>query len=155
MSKDTPTAGFILGDLLNAVYWIDESLQVSLTEAGYERVSRTWSMIFLNIANGVTRPIKIAANVGVSRQAMHKTLEEMQSKGLVEIYPDPNDKRATAVRFSARATALQLAAIEALQHIEGQLVYRIGKKRLTALKDALGADWGDLVHWHPDTSSNS
>ncbi len=153
MSKGTPTAGFILGDLLNAVYWIDESLQVSLTDAGFERVSRTWSMIFLNIANGVTRPIHIAANVGVSRQAMHKTLEEMQSRGLIEIYPDPDDGRANAVRFSARATALQLAAIEALQFIEAELARRIGKRRLSALKEALGADWGELVHWQPKKPS--
>ena len=135
----------LLGDLLNAVYWVDESLQLSLDKAGFDRVPRSWSMIMINLSNGVTRPIKIANNMGVSRQAIHKTLEDMQSRGLVEIKPDPSDGRATVVRVSPKAREIQQAATQSLQEIEHALGQRIGANKLKALKAALREDWGDKV----------
>ncbi len=135
----------LLGALLDAVYWVDESLQESLLERGFKRIPRTWSMVMINIANGVQRPIRIADNIGVSRQAMQKTLRDMSDSGLIDITPDPSDRRATSVSFSARGRPIQQAATEILGLVEQALEERLGARRLEQLHDALERDWGPLV----------
>jgi DNA-binding MarR family transcriptional regulator len=136
---------FLLRSLLHAVYWVDESLQSSMEASGLTRIPRSWSLVLVNLADGVTRPTKLAQNIGVSRQAMHKTLEEMARQGLIDVRQDPQDKRANIVAFSRKAERLQRAALSALAHIESELAARIGGDKLDALKDALASDWGPLI----------
>ena len=57
-SAQTERGQSLLGALLQAVYWADESLQESLLASGFERIPRTWSMVMVNISNGVKRPIR-------------------------------------------------------------------------------------------------
>ena len=102
-------------------------------------------MVMVNIANGVHRPIAIAKNIGVSRQAMQKTLQDMSAAELIDIMPDPSDKRATIVNFSPRGRPIQEAATDILGDIEMVLTKRIGKAKLNRLHEALETDWGDLA----------
>ncbi len=135
----------LLGALLQAVYWADESLQESLLASGFERIPRTWSMVMVNISNGVKRPIRIAENVGISRQAIQKTLQEMSQAGLIDITPDPEDRRATIVSFSPRGRPIQEAARYIMGEIERELEQRVGRKQVKQLHDTLERDWGALV----------
>jgi len=135
---------FLLKDLLAAVYWLDESLQAHLEASGWPRTSRTKSMILINVADGVTRPIQIAGNLGVSRQAVHLALAELERDGLVRLEPDPDDRRAKRVRFSddPRGARMRGDALRALARIEGELARRIGPTLHRSLCRALRADRG-------------
>lgn len=136
---------FLLKDLLHAVYWFDESLQNHLEGAGWPRVSRTKSMILINIADGVTRPIQIAANLGISRQAVHLALGELEQQGLVRVVPDPDDRRAKQVLFSDDPSGIEMRdeALRALHRLEDHLERRVGKAGYAQLRNALRLDWGD------------
>ncbi len=144
---DQPPQDFLLRHLLHAVYWFDDGLQDHLEAAGWPRTSRTKSMILINVADGVTRPIQIAANLGITRQAVHLALEELRKDGLVEMAPDPEDGRAKLVRFAPgkRGDAMRNDALASLQRIESTLKARIGAKRYDALKTIMAADWGESV----------
>ena len=144
-SVQTERKQSLLGALLQAVYWADESLQESLLASGFERIPRTWSMVMVNISNGVRRPIRIAENVGISRQAIQKTLREMSHAGLIDIIPDPEDRRATVVSFSPRGRPIQEAARHIMGEIERELEQRVGRKQVQQLHDTLEKDWGALV----------
>jgi len=144
-SAQTERRQSLLGALLQAVYWADESLQESLLASGFERIPRTWSMVMVNISNGVRRPIRIAENVGISRQAIQKTLREMSHAGLIDIIPDPEDRRATVVSFSPRGRPIQEAARHIMGEIERELEQRVGRKQVQQLHDTLEKDWGALV----------
>ncbi len=135
---------FLLKDLLHAVYWFDESLQSHLEAAGWARMSRTKSMIMINVADGVTRPIQIAANIGISRQAVHLALAELERDGLVWLEPDPDDKRAKRVRYSddPRGIRMRDDALRTLHRLEDVLEQRVGPARYRQLCQALRADWG-------------
>ena len=135
----------LLGALLQAVYWADESLQESLLASGFERIPRTWSMVMVNISNGVKRPIRSAENVVISRQDIQKTLKEMSQAGLIDITPDPEDRRATIVSFSPRGRPIQEAARYIMGEIERELEQRVGRKQVQQLHDTLERDWGALV----------
>ncbi len=135
---------FLLKDLLHAVYWFDESLQNHLEAAGWPRMSRTKSMIMINIADGVTRPIHIAANLGISRQAVHLALAELEQEGLVWLEPDPEDRRAKRVRYSddPRGIKMRDDALRSLHQVEEQLEARVGTEAYRQLCKVLRADWG-------------
>jgi DNA-binding MarR family transcriptional regulator len=102
-------------------------------------------MVMVNISNGVKRPIRIAENVGISRQAIQKTLREMSHAGLIDIIRDPEDRRATIVSFSPRGQPIQEAARNVMGQIERELEQRVGKKQVQQLHETLERDWGALV----------
>lgn len=137
---------YLMRGLLHAFYWCDEGLQNSLRAAGYPGVSRTKSMIMVNISDGITRPSDLARNIGISRQAIQQTLVDMEREGLVSLVVDPNDGRAKIVKFSRRGTGIGKAANKALAEIEAELGRRIGTKAVKQLKKILFTDWGPVVN---------
>jgi len=132
----------LMVDLLSAVYWFDEALQAGLTAKGWSQVTRVQSLVLANIASGVHRATQLARNLGVSRQAISQTLAEMETRGLISMTLDPEDRRALIVDFSESSTAIRDDARHILKTIEATLAKRIGKSELKALKDATSADWG-------------
>lgn len=146
---------FLMRGLLHCFYWCDEGLQNSLRAAGMPSLSRTKSMIMVNISNGITRPSDLARNLGVSRQAIQQTLVEMERKGLVRLVPDPSDGRAKIVRFSRRGSGIGKAAFAAMNAVEAELAERLGAESVCQLKEVLYRDWGPVVEAEPGPAGES
>lgn len=104
------------------------------------------------IADGVTRPIQIAANLGISRQAVHLALAELEADGLVCMEPDPDDRRAKRVRYSddPRGQRMRDDALRALHQVEAQLEKRVGVVLYRQLCRGLRSDWGRALVPGPD-----
>ncbi len=124
-------------DLMRTFYWFDEQLRARLAQRGWDGITRTQSLVLANVANGVTRPSRIAENLGVTRQAMSQLLSEMAARGLVDLLPDPDDRRAQRVVSSASGEAIREAARSTLRELEQELEDRVGAKAMTALRAAL------------------
>ena len=75
--EDHPPEVLMRG-LLRAYYWMDESLQNGLQQAGYQPRTRTQTMILINISNGITRAAELARVLGVSRQAIQQQINELE-----------------------------------------------------------------------------
>lgn len=133
----------LMMNLVSAIYWFDEALQSRLEDLGYPGLGRTQSLLLANIAAGEQRAIRIARNLGVTRQAISQILGELEARGIVTVSTDPHDRRARIVEFHPSATALRKAASAVLVEMEETLGERIGTARLEALRDALAANWGD------------
>jgi len=133
---------FLMIDLLNAYYWMDEALQVGLKERGWNDVTRSQSLILANITFGVRRASHLARNLGITRQAISQMLAEMERKGLLQSETDPADGRAQIVNFDDSSQSIRDDAMELLSNIETEVADRIGKKRFKALIEALQVDWG-------------
>jgi len=143
---------YLFKDLLNAVYWFDESLQLHNQAAGYPAMSRSKSLIMLSIAEGMERPIQIAEKIGLTRQGVHLALKELEADGLVSIEDDPHDRRAKRVFFSEddKRDGMRLFARDALRRIEDVLAQRVGQGNFETFRKVLQADWGDYVS--PETT---
>jgi DNA-binding MarR family transcriptional regulator len=136
--------GSLLSSLLIALHWIDDSLQARLEAAGWPRVNFSKSMVMANLLNGVSRPADLARNLGVSRQAIFRTLAEMTQDGLVVVQDDPHDRRAKIVSFNSGASELMRDALRALAAIQDDLALRLGRAELDHLIATLARDWGPL-----------
>lgn len=134
---------FLMMNLLSAVYWFDEALQAALKEAGISNVTRAQSMLIANISAGESRATRIARNLGVTRQAISLMIAELEGRGLVEVVPDPDDRRARIVRFPEQATETRRAASAILNYLEVALVERLGLPTYHGLRDAMMKDWGE------------
>ena len=80
---DHPPQEALMRGLLRAYYWMDESLQNGLQQAGYQPRTRTQTMILINISNGITRAAELARVLGVSRQAIQQQINELEQDEIV------------------------------------------------------------------------
>jgi DNA-binding MarR family transcriptional regulator len=147
--KNKPDSGnvdeseFLMRLLFDAYYWFDESLQRSMQAQNIPPLSRSQSMVMICLVEGITRPSALARKLRVSRQAMQKTLADLEAKGYLRLEPDPEDRRAKHVRLSKIGIQRQNSARVYLRNLEQELRTRLGARTVTALSDALQADWGD------------
>ena len=125
--------------------WLDEGLQSRLHDQGWPDVSRPQWMVMTNIVSGIVRPSDIARNIGVSRQAIHSTIGQMVRLGIVQLEPDPGDRRHMIVSLTAVGTQMRQDAQRAMDAMTAQFAARLGQPQFDALLAALDADWGDNI----------
>lgn len=123
--------------------WLDEGLQARLRDRGWPGVSRPQSMVMTNIVSGIVRPSDIARNLGISRQAIHSTINQMVALGVVALEPDPDDRRHMIVSLTETGARMRQDAQCAMDALSDQLAERLGHERFTELLATLEADWGD------------
>lgn len=128
--------------LLQGFRWFDESLLNALHAAGWPQITRAHSMVFANLDPGGTRTAQIARRAGVTRQAIHQVVCDLQRLGLVELLDDPTNRTAKLVVPTARGRDSISVALAAFTDLEAELARRIGISRFAALRRALEHDWG-------------
>lgn len=128
--------------LLERFRWADRALRYRLAAKGWPEMTPAQSLVFASIDLDGTRPSELARRIGVSRQAVHQTIAELVAVDLLMLVADPDDGRAKLAVVTDAGRRNIVAAQEALAEIESTLRSRIGGDTVTALRDALGADWG-------------
>ena len=134
--------------LLQAFVWFDDGLQSFLQARGWHEVTRPQSMIMANVVIGVHKPSDIARNLGISRQAVHTTINQMVEMGMLELRDDINDRRAKIVAISEMGREMGRDADVAMAAMSAELRRRIGPKNVDNLIKAFSADWGAaMTEW--------
>ena len=83
--------------LLNYYDWFDASLQRVLESTGEKAFSKAQSSIFMNLAEGRNTAVEIARHIGVSKQAVNKTVNELVERGFLTLVTDTEDKRSKRI----------------------------------------------------------
>jgi DNA-binding MarR family transcriptional regulator len=142
--EDLPPEVLMRG-LLRAYYWMDESMQNGLIQAGFQPRTRTQTMILVNVSNGITRAAELARVLGVSRQAIQQQINELEAEDLVTQIPDPEDRRANRIVFSEHGARFMNAALASLRQAEQALAIRLGYDAVPHLRNTLASDWGPVI----------
>jgi DNA-binding MarR family transcriptional regulator len=135
--------------LLRAFRWFDESLIAALHAAGWPELTRAHSLVFAHLDTKGTRTAEIARRAGISRQAVHQTVQELQQLGLVSLVPDPSNRSAKLVVPTDRGRDSIRVAKTTLAELEDELAQRLGRDQVQALRTALEADWGPTIVGSP------
>ena len=125
--------------------WLDEGLQARLHDHGWPDVNRPQSMVMTNIVSGIVRPSDIARNLGVSRQAIHSTINQMVALGMVQLDVDPADRRHMIVSLTELGARMRKDAQRSMDALTAQIAAKLGQDKFDALLAALEADWGDNI----------
>ena len=118
------------------------ALMARLRARGYDTVTEPHLVLFGNLDCGATHAAQIAKRMRVSRQAISKTLRELQALDLVRLENDTKRRNQKVVVMTPRGMQLALDAREDLQAIEACLAEQIGKETVAALRHALEQGWG-------------
>lgn len=141
-TKSTPAADLPepLTVLLDAAaHAVFRSLIAALRTRGYDAVTDAHLVLFGNLDCGATHAAQIAQRMQVSRQAISKTLRELQSLGFVRLQDDPARRNQKLVVMTAQGEQLARDAREALHGIETSIAADIGPDALAALRRSLAA----------------
>jgi DNA-binding MarR family transcriptional regulator len=140
----------LLLSLLQGFYWCDEGLQNYLRARGWPSVTRPQSMVMANVVLGVRRPSDIARRVGVSRQAIHATINQMIALGIVALVDDPANRRVKVVAPTAQGEAMRIDAQRAMVIMAEALFQRLGKTGVLKTAHLLNEDWGPPLTFDPN-----
>lgn len=116
-----------------------------LKAAGWSEITRAQSLVLARLDPEGTRSSELARRSGVTRQAVHQTIQELAERGVLELAPDPTSQRAKLVVLTRRGKRLVVEAREIFRELEDTLAHRIGRKRVARLRRALEEDWGAPV----------
>ncbi|ODT86743.1 MarR family winged helix-turn-helix transcriptional regulator [Phenylobacterium sp. SCN 70-31] len=144
----------LLLSLLQAFYWCDESLQNYFRARGWPKVTRPQSMVMAHIVLGVNRPSEIARNMGVSRQAIHATINQMIELGIVSLADDPTNRRVKIVTPTNLGETMHIDAQQAIRMQTEELARRLGEDDLRQMSRVLGRDWGPPLLFDPPLSGS-
>ncbi|MCF3630434.1 MarR family transcriptional regulator [Thalassospiraceae bacterium LMO-SO8] len=135
-------AGNLGALLVRAFRWFEEGLAADPDTAHLPRLSGTQFMTLTSLDGGGTSIAELARRVGVTRQAMHQQIGEMEKAALVELVDSPTDRRVKLVKLSLLGRTLDRKAAQAIDALERDLSSRIGKDAVAGLRATLSADWG-------------
>lgn len=108
-------------------------------QAGAAVFRQALANLLPHIALEGTRLTELARSVGVSKQAVSQLVSEFVDQGVLELSPDPEDRRAKLVRFTPRGMDAVRHGLSVLASVEAEIAAKIGKARMRSLHEALVA----------------
>lgn len=112
-------------------------LMNKLIERGHPNLKMSFSAVLTHLAFAETRLVDIAEQAGMSKQAIGQIADEIETLGYIRRIPDPNDRRAKNLVFTAKGEHLIDQSIQALKEIEQELVKEIGTQEFEQFKHLL------------------
>ena len=110
-----------------------------LEEQGHPRIRNAHGCVFRYIDVDGSRLTDLAAQSGVTKQAVGEFVDELQQLGYVERAPDPIDGRAKIIRLTKRGRDARRAALRIFDDIEREWADRFGEDRIAELREILMA----------------
>ena len=138
-------SGYLIIPLLQGFEWFDEGLQRSLRARGWPTLTRPESMIMIHVIQEMIRPSEIARSLGLTRQAVHRTIGQICEKGLFELQSDPDDGRGSIIVLTQQGAAMRRDAQFIVASIHQVLEQRLGTKAFRELVALLERDWGPVA----------
>lgn len=121
-----------------------QTLATRLRARGYGAITEPHLVLFGNLDCGATHAAQIAQRMQVSRQAISKTLRELQGRGFLRLEDDPDRRNQKLVVMMERGIQLAFDARGELRSIEAEISDRIGADAMAALRIALEKGWGTV-----------
>lgn len=142
MDVDPPAPLTVL--LQTASRWVMRGLIAELKAKSYTGLTETHLVLLGNLDCGTTHASAVAQRIGLTRQAIYRTVKEMEAMGFLTLQDDPLRRNQKLVLMTTSGMQLALDARQALARLEETISHRIGKEAMAAFRDALQQGWGDI-----------
>ena len=105
----------------------------AVLEAGYSDLQPALAILFRYPTIADLRPSELAEQMGLSKQAMNDLLRQLESRGYVQLRPDPSDGRARLITLTERGSELMEVTRAAAHEVSEEWARIVGRKRYEAL----------------------
>jgi DNA-binding MarR family transcriptional regulator len=152
-SKDVALGPPLLGALLRMpVDEIRARMLAALHKQGFDDLIPAHLIVLRWPGPEGLRPVEIAAQAGMSKQALNYLLGQLEETGYLERVDDPDDRRSKRVRMTERGWAAGRVMRAAVGEVEREFVDAHGKKDLDRLL-ALLADLNGVLGTRPSAEA--
>ncbi len=136
MSSDAPAADFGLLFALAFRCYVTH-LHEQLAARGFSPVRSAFGPVLRNLRGRQITLSALARDLGITKQAVARVVDDMRAAGLVEQLPDPSDGRARLLALTDRGDAMVDAAIEIGTAYERRLAADLGAEPARTLRAGL------------------
>jgi DNA-binding MarR family transcriptional regulator len=118
---------------------VEAEIRAAFAEQGFDEIQPGHNSVLRHLGEDGARPSELAAKAGITRQAVTKTLDDLERLGLVEREPDPADGRGVIVRYTPRGLAALKIARTRMKQLERRYAAQVGADRWRTVRDVLEA----------------
>ena len=115
-----------------------------LRARGFDGLEAAHQNVFQYPGPEGARPSELAAELGMSKQALNYMLGELERLGYLERLPDPEDTRSKRIALTARGSAAVKTMLDAVRAVEHDWRRELGAKEFEQLR-ALLLDLNDRL----------
>jgi len=116
--------------LIALVHRADRAFQTHMVKEAHARgrtdVKPAHNMLFGIMGAEGERASSLAARAGITRQSMGEVIRDLVELGILEMVPDPKDRRAKVVRYTEEGTRFTNAGFRHIRSLEDRFTEEFG-----------------------------
>ena len=116
---------------------VQQHMLERLHERGFDDFDRAYFAVFRWPGPHGARPTDVAAQVGISKQALNYLLHELERLGYLEREPHPDDLRSKRIVLTERGVAAVGVIRDAVGEVEAAWEQQLGRERFALLRTLL------------------
>jgi DNA-binding MarR family transcriptional regulator len=105
---------------------------------GHPEVKYAHNAVFSTLNEPGARATDMAARAGITRQSMGEILREMVSLGILEMLPDPDDRRAKLVTYTKPGLEQARSGFQHIIDLETRFADEFGDEEYEIVRSVLG-----------------
>jgi DNA-binding MarR family transcriptional regulator len=117
--------------------WFAEQIMDSVRGSEYGYITPAQSRLLAHMGGKANSMAELSRKLGISRQAVHKTVAELARRGILQLKDDPDRGNSKLVVYTEKGKKVNRAGAEMIADIEKRIAERIGQRELEALKATL------------------
>jgi len=126
MSRDRPDRK----PMIALVHDADRAFQAHMVRNAHERgrpdIKPAHNHLFGILGDEGDRAANLAVRAGITRQSMGEVIRELVDLGILEMVPDPEDRRAKVVRYTAEGRRFTSSGFRHLRDLEARFEKEFG-----------------------------
>ena len=138
VTSQQPFGPPLIGALLR-IPWeaVQQQMLARLHERGFDDFDPAYLTVFRYPGPQGARPTDLAAQLGISKQALNHLLRALERRGYLAREPHPDDQRGKRIVLTERGLATVGVIREAVADMEADWAERLGPKRFAQLRNLL------------------
>jgi DNA-binding MarR family transcriptional regulator len=129
----------------------NRALQADMVQVAHRRGHRelkpAHNYVFATLADNGSRTADMATRAGVTRQSMGEVIREMVALGILEMRPDPEDRRAKLVTYTEHGRWIAGHGREHLIELEQRFADEFGPAEYETAREVIGRIAELLERW--------
>ena len=124
--------------LIALVHRLNKALQLDMVRAahhsGHTGLKNSHNAVFATLDPDGSRAADMAAQMGITRQSMGEIVRELVELGIVEMTPDPKDRRAKLVTWTEKGLRVARDGYGHILEVEDRCAEVLGTERFDELR---------------------
>ncbi len=135
--------------LLKRSDWFADEIMRGIKRSPWPYITPAQSRLLARMGGKSTSMAELGRRLAISRQAVHKTVNELVKLGILEVSDDPDRGNAKLVSHTEAGRQINRAGVDLIRKAERKLADQIGEQAVAQLKTLLAQGWDNEDQGNP------